>query len=296
MTAPARPCVEVKPAMSHNASAPRLALLAAVALSTGCEELQPFLPTVRFDTMEVNDIDFERIDADFVFAVNNPNPIDIGLSSFDYNLGFEGVQLVEGNDDDGFQLKAVGDSELRLPVGLVWKSVWDTFQATRGLDYVGFGLDGNFGFNTPIGEITLPYQESGAFPALRTPKFSFAKVRVGRVDWSNFTARVNVDVNVLNEHASTLFFNNFDYKLKLGGVRVASGLLPDIGEVAGAEQGTLSIPIDVDLVNTGTTVWSALTGGGNLAVGLDANTDVDTPFGILPLHVDEAGNVDVQGE
>ena len=273
-----------------------LALLATVSLSTGCEELRPFLPTVDFDTMEVKDIDFERVDADFVFAVNNPNPIDIGLSRFDYNLGFEGVQLLEGDDEDGFLLQAVGDSELRLPVGLVWKSVWDTFQATRGLDYVGFGLNGNFGFDTPIGEISLPYREAGNFPALRTPKFSFSSIRIGEVDWSDFTARVNVDIDVINEHASTLFFNNFDYKLKLGGVRVATGLLPDIGEVAGAERGTLSIPIDVDLINTGSTVWGALTGGGNLAVGLDANTEVDTPFGLLPLHVDETGNVDVQND
>jgi len=270
------------------------ALLAAVSVSGGCEELQPFLPTVSFKTMEVKEIDFEKVDSDFIFSVNNPNPVDIGLSSFDYNLGFEGVQLVEGDDADGFQLKAVGDSELRLPVGLVWKSVWDTFQATRGVDTVGFGLDGHFGFNTPIGEITLPYTENGQFPALRTPKFSFSAVAVGRVDQSTLTARINVDVGVLNEHASTLFFNNFDYKMKLGGVRVASGILPDIGEVAGAEQGTLTIPVDVDLVNTGTTVWNALTGGGNLAVGLDANTDVDTPFGVLPLHVDESGDVNVQ--
>jgi LEA14-like dessication related protein len=275
-------------------SLPFAGLMLIAPWLVACEELEPYLPEVRFDTMDVRDINFDRVDADFVFQVSNPNPIDIGLSSFDYRLGFEGVQLLEGGNDDGFQLEAVGDSELRLPVGLEWASVWNTLKATRGEDFVDFGLDGHFGFDTPIGEARLPYDEGGNFPALRTPKFSFRKVRVGSFDLANLSARIDVDIGVDNDHASTLFFDNFNYKLRLGGTEVATGQLATLGEVLGATEGEVSVPVNIDLLNTGSAVWSALQGGGRLNVGLDATTDVETPFGFLPLHIDETGDVDVE--
>lgn len=266
---------------------------ALIGLNTGCEEIEPFLPTVTFQRFDVQDIDFEDADVDFVFAVNNPNPVEVSLSSFSYAFGLEGVDLLDGDDADGLTLDAVGSSEMALPVHLTWQDAWDTVQAMRGEDYVDFGLRGNFGFDTPIGEALIPYDEGGDFPALRTPKFSFKKVRVQNIDVFNQTARIEVDLGVANDHASTLLFENFDYDLSLGGRKVATGRMNELGEVLGAEEGEFSIPATVDLLDAGDVVWDALNGRGDLRVGLAATTDVDTPFGILPLAVDESGDVEV---
>ena len=62
----------------------RMLPLLALAL-TGCEELAPllddFLPEVRFQTLTVDSINFEEAAVDFVFDVDNPNPVDIELAS-----------------------------------------------------------------------------------------------------------------------------------------------------------------------------------------------------------------------
>jgi LEA14-like dessication related protein len=271
-----------------------LLLVPFLALSVGCEELEPYMPQVRFDQLEVKDINFERADVDFVFQVENPNPVEISLASFNYALGFEQTPLFSGDDSDGFELEAIGDSELRLPVGFGWTDAWNTVQAVRGEDFVDFQLDGEFGFDTPVGLAELPYAEDGSFPAVRTPKFSFKKVRVTKLNAWDQTADVEIDLGVDNDHGSSLFFENFDYKLKFGDQQVATGLIPLLGEADGATESTQVIPVTVDLVNAGSTVWDALAGGGDLKVGLDATTDVDTPFGLLPLQLDESGNVQVQ--
>jgi LEA14-like dessication related protein len=269
-------------------------LLPMLAILGGCEELDPYLPKVRFKELQVQDIDFQKADVDFVFSVDNPDPVDISLSSFSYNLGLEDVNFLSGDDADGMTLAAVGSSDLALPVSLTWEDAWNTVQATKGEDYVDFGLDGDFGFETPIGEALIPYDAGGNFPAVRTPKFGFKKLRVTHFDPFSLSADVAVDLNVENEHASSLFFENFDYDLSLGDNHVGHGLIPDLGAVDGATTGVLTLPLTIDLFSAGDQVIQAISGNGNLNIGLDATTDVDTPFGLLPLSIDEKGNIDVQ--
>ena len=149
-----------------NITIPALAILTT---AQACATLEELVPDVRFQRMDVEDIDFNHVSADFVFAVDNPNPIEVGLSSFSYDFGLEDVSLLTGDDADGFRVEAVGESELRLPMSMTWQEAWDSVQAVRGEDTVGFGLAGHMGFDTPLGEARIPYDEGGTFPGLRTP-------------------------------------------------------------------------------------------------------------------------------
>lgn len=268
--------------------------VAALVLSTGCEELDPYLPSVRFDELRVNEIDFEKADVDFAFVIDNPNPVEIDLASFSYALSLQEIQLLEGDDNDGTTLEAVGESELALPVLLDWTDTWDVVQATKGDDYVDFGLEGDFGFDTPLGRALLPYAEDGSFPALRTPKFTFKTFRVKSFDSSDYTAKVEIDLGVTNEHASSLFFQDVDYTVKVDGEKIAEGLVPDLGSVDGATDGTVTLPLEVDLISSGSAAWDAIVNGEEADVGLLAEMDVDTPFGLVPLTVDESGQVQVE--
>lgn len=273
-----------------------VALSLFAVLATGCTELEPFLPTVSFERLDVQEISFERIDTNFVFAIDNPNPISIGLSSFSYDLALEDVDLLAGDNEDGFQLEADGSSDLALPVGLTWQGVFDTISATRGEDYVGFGLKGHFGFETgtSFGEARVPYDEAGDFPALRTPKFAFKRVRVSRVDLLTQEADIDIVLGVDNDQGSTLFFDNFDYGVEFNGTSVATGIVRELTDVEGGTEGTTTIPITVDLLSVGTSIVTAIVNKDRIHVGLDATVDVDTPFGVVPLDVVEAADMLLQ--
>jgi LEA14-like dessication related protein len=273
-----------------------LTLCIGLIALTGCSELEPFLPKVKFDKLSVRDITFQEANVDFVFSVENPNPVGVNLASFSYALGFEEVQLLSGDNADGFELQAMGSSALELPVDLVFADAWNTVQATRGVDDIGFGLDGNFGFDLPeIGLVKVPYDAGGSFPALRTPQISLNALRATKVDLFTQTASLELDLGIDNDHFSTLFFNSLDYDLKLGGTSVADGLIADLAEVDGANSETIVLPINVNLLNVGSTVVNALTGNGKIDVKLAATVDVLTPFTDLPipLSIDEAGNLTV---
>jgi len=271
---------------------PRHALLALLLLPA-CEELQQISPKVQFDTLAVEDIDFEHIDAEFVFQVDNPNPVEVGLARFSYDLELEQVSLLAGDEPEGLRLPALDSAEVRLPATLVWRDVYDTIDATRGEDQVDFGLDGEFGFDTRWGPLDLPYQTDGRFPALRTPTFRLGTLRVADLDVLGGKATVELDMAIDNDHGSTLNFADLDYALNLGGRKVADGLIADLGPVDGASERVVQLPLTIDLLQAGTSVVGILTNGGKLDAGLDATVNVDTPFGVLPLSVDETGRIDV---
>jgi hypothetical protein len=114
------------------------------------------------------------------------------------------------------------------------------------------------------------------------------------VDLLRGTATATLDLAIDNDHASNLLFQSGRYDLRLGGRDVASGTVPALGSVEGASTRTVSLPIVVDLVRAGASVVDILTNGGRVQAGFDATVDVDTPFGLLPLAIDERGDVTVE--
>ena len=94
--------------------------------------------------------------------------------------------------------------------------------------------------------------------------------------------------------------NNFDYQLKLGNSPVISGFVDGLNEmITGASSDSdkvLNIPIEISTVDIITSLWDVLTGSQGLNIDFVAATDVDTPFGVINLSMDERGQIDVEME
>jgi LEA14-like dessication related protein len=263
-----------------------------LALLVGCTggDFSSFVPTVQFKRFDLVGLDWEHIDVDFVFDVDNPNPVEVPISRFDYSLGFEGIDFLSGDDPNGLSLVADGSSEWALPVGLDFADLFDVVTATRGLDSIGFNLKGGFGFDTDLGPVDIEYDNDGAFPALRTPTFDLGQLQIESADADTVQFGLNVDVD--NDHGSTLDFTDLDFDMKFAGVNVGGGTMDEMAAVPGATTDTVTIPFGIDYADAIAALTAAVSGD-PLKVELDAGMNVDTPFGIVPLTVDESGNVEV---
>jgi LEA14-like dessication related protein len=261
-------------------------------LSTG--DLGRYTPSIRFQKLEVDNVTFNDADLQFVFQVSNPNPVEVKLSSFSYDLDLVASDFVNGSSADGMELAAGGDTELRLPVSLTFADAIRTAQAVKGQDAIPFTLSGDFGFNTPLGEVKVPYRESGDLPVLRPPKVRLAALRVAGLDLLQQQAQLELDVGLAHEQGTSMSFRDFDYHLALMEREVASGTVPDMGAAPVGEEHVVTVPIDIGLVNLGTSLVQALTQRDTLQVGLDAEMDVDTPLGVLPLQVDKSKRLQLQ--
>lgn len=286
----------VLPRRALLAGLPGLALVAA-----GCpkmpkgagKKLKKFLPAVRFDRVKVRSIDFDKADLDFVFQVDNPLPLKVGLASLTYALSLEGVDFLTGRDPDGVKLKPEASSPLPLPLTLRWKKALELLQATRGKDELGFGLNGKLGFNTPAGVAELPYNAGGNVPALRRPNFRFRGLRLRDLSIANDRAKLALDLGVANLGGATIGLHDFAYRFKLGDESVARGQQSELASVEGDSEQDVSLPINIQLSKLGASVVDALTSRGRIQTGLAADLSVSTPFGRIPLSIDENGRLDV---
>jgi LEA14-like dessication related protein len=300
--------------------------------------LDGILPSVVFSHLEVKTIDFEHVESDFVFTVENPNPIGFSVDNFDYNLAFEQIDWANGDNPDGLQILPDDESLVALPVDIVWTELFDMVQALRGNDNIDFNLDGNFGvrldsetilFQQQDAEVgaagidsieedaagyvfDFPYDVLGDFPALRKPKLTFRKLVVE--DWSLSEINLDLRMHVDNEHSSNLTFQRFAYNLQLGNTDIITGVAEELNDViaGSSEEGTtegdsdqssftsnqgnktLNLPIKIDLTQAGQSILTLLQGNNNLNLSLNGEVDVDTPFGVATLSVDETGQIDVE--
>jgi len=257
------------------------------------KKLAKFLPAVRFDTVKVRSIDFDKADLDFIFQVDNPLPLKVGLASLTYALSLEGVDFLSGRDPDGVKLRPEASSPLPLPLTLRWKKAAELLSATRGKDELGFGLHGDLGFNTPAGVATLPYKAGGRVPALRRPRFKFDGLRLKDLQLTKDRARLALDLGVSNLGGATIGLHDFRYRFKLGDQKVAQGNTGELASIEGDSEKKVSLPIDVTLSSLGASVLEAIQSRGKVKTGLAADLTVSTPFGRIPLSIDENGKLDV---
>lgn len=279
----------------------RALLLGSVVLLGGCHKidlgnlnLKQYLPKVAFDKMKVERVDFQGMDTSFRFNVDNPYPVDLRLASFAYDLALEDNPFLNSTSADGIDLTAGTVSPMKLPARVEFQDVFRLVTDLQGKDDVGFQIKGKFGVNTPAGAVDVPFDESGRMPTLKAPKIEPKAVRVGRVNLLRQQATLEIDLGITNKAKSNAYgMKQFGYGLDLGGARVASGNLADLSVAAGATE-TVTLPIQVNLLELGSTVVSAITQKRPLDVRLDAGLSVETPLGNIPLQVDETTNLRLQ--
>jgi LEA14-like dessication related protein len=273
-------------------------LLSCVALA-GCPkgslpDLSGLKPKVKFERVRLDGIDFTKADTTFVFTVTNPNPVGIRVASFDYDLDVAGAGFLEGTNNDGLAIAASDDSKFRLPVTVVFADLLRLAQNLGDVDEVPFRIAGSFGIDTPLGVVRIPYEENGNLPVVRPPRIRVAGLRVTDFKPLQNRASLSLDLGVTHKGGAAVPLTGFNYSLSLGGSRVADGSRPQLATVAAGAEQTVSLPIDVNLTGLGTSIVSAIANKGPVDVGLAGGLTVGTPFGELPLRIDENGRIDLR--
>ncbi len=264
--------------------------LAALLLLTGCAklpklgDLQDYLPKVTFKKLDVKDVDFKGATSTFVLNVDNPHPIGLDIPAVNWDLDLGGTDFLNGVKDTPISLAAQDVKPVRVPVDVKWKSIFDVVQATKGKDAVPYAFGGDIKVETPVGPLKVPFKHEGDLPVIHTPKVSLKGLRVAKLDVLKNTATLELDIGLDSDQGSAIGVDAFDYDIKLSGTKVADGKAA-ISAIDGSTTATL--PMNLKLLELGTTIVNAITKKTSLDVGLDADASFDTPLGVVPLKINE---------
>ena len=272
----------------------------SVLVLAGCPKgslptsMSQYQPTMEFKRVKVESVDFTGAETNFVFRLDNPNPIGLSVASFSYDLDLAGSSFLNGEADGGLTLEPNGHSQFKLPVSLVFADIIEMAGNLGDADDVPFTISGDFGFQTPLGILKIPYNESGTVPVLRAPKIRVAAARVEEFKPLQNRATLAIDLGITHQSERSISLGDFDYKLQFQGVDIADGVLAQVASFDGAGEQTLTLPVNLNLVGMGASIISAISQREQVSLHLTGGLSVDTPLGAIPLNIDETANVNLQ--
>lgn len=96
-------------------------LLVIAFLLTGCVQLDS--PKVDYKDYGINRVTTEGVEVNFYFDVTNPNPIDIEVANYSYNVYINNRKILE-QTGSGFSLSSNKTKRITLPVFIRYEGVF----------------------------------------------------------------------------------------------------------------------------------------------------------------------------
>jgi len=269
----------------------RTALIGAavsVLFASGCESLRDAVdvmrkPEVRIAATELQALSFSGLTLLFDVEVENPNPIGIQLSGFDYELQIEGNPFLSGEVRDKVAITARDRSIIPLPVELGFEEVVQAIgELAPGEDKeeAAYQLTSGFSFDLLVlGRVRVPVQTEGTFPILRVPRLEILKLSLEEISLSG--ASLALDLELSNRNSFKIFVESLEYRFQVDGRDWASGMRRERVRIPEKGSAGLRIPIELDFQALGRGLYQMILGGERFRYTFKADVDVGTSLRTL---------------
>lgn len=138
-------------------------LLLLIPLLTGCIQLEA--PKANYRDVRVSNVTLQDVRLDFMFDIENKNPIAVEITNYTYQVEINGRELVN-NTGGGISIEAQGSKMITLPVQLRWDRVFDSVVSVAanlmaGRMYLDYKITGSLTAGTMGLTTTAPLNASG---------------------------------------------------------------------------------------------------------------------------------------
>jgi LEA14-like dessication related protein len=257
------------------------------------EALEQQRPTVSVTDQRLTRLDFERANLAFGIQVDNPNPVALSLAGLDYDLKLDGHSFASGQQTKQMQLAAAGASRFELPLSLAFKEIYQGLANLKDKDEVPYELTTGLMIDVPLlGKLRYPVTVQGVLPLPRLPEISVKSLTMERLSFSGATLNLNLEVN--NPNAFGLALNNLNYDFVVNGKRWLNGSRPNLGTVIQNQKNLITLPISLNFMEMGSSLYGLLKGGTDLDYSLSGKLDAHSNqklIGNFAMPFDSSGRI-----
>ena len=255
-----------------------ITLLFAVTLFAfpGCAGFEGLIqePEARIASVDFIRIDFESVSLVVNVEIDNPNPLGLSLSAYDYGLEAWDSTVIEGRRDDSVTLKAGGVSRLPIPVILDFTDLLSVGGSVLSADSVPLGIRLGLEVDIPyMAAVRLDLSGSVELPIPRPPLVIPRSIRVDHVGFGG--AEITLLSDIENPNAFPLEIRSLEGRLSVAGSSWGEVSMKEAVRLTSESRSSIAIAIGVDFGEVGRSAWTLLTGAGRADVKLDGAMDVD---------------------
>lgn len=254
-----------------------LSILVLILFLAGCTTLRDLAniqkPSLEYSNMSVQSINFSEAVLLFEFDVNNPNPVGITASEYNYDFLVNSNSFLSGTQDKNVNIGAGRESVLQVPVALKFSELLNTFSSLLRSDAFDYDLNTEFVFDVPgIGAQRLPVNTSGSLPVPKIPRFEFAGYSIDRISASG--ADMELKIGVTNPNRFPISLLNAEYVLEVNGREWLNTSLRDAVRISADDRSEIVIPVQLNASQMGSVLFDMMRGSTEFDYSLEGNANV----------------------
>ena len=133
-----------------------------LVLFTGCRMFVK-APAVTVKDLQVVSLNGGGAGMELRLAVKNPNPFDLRLLGYIYQLNVLTLPLAKGETREEITFPAGGETELNIPIRVSFGDLLQIVQRRPDFDNVPYQLTAGLDLGTPLGRMTIPVNRTGTY-------------------------------------------------------------------------------------------------------------------------------------
>lgn len=261
-------------------------LVVGFVLLSGCETLRGLLlsierPTARVESASVTRLTFADAEITTRIVVENPNAVSVTLTGFSYALDVEGVEFLSGDQREGLQIEAFGESEIDLPLRIGFRDLRDTLDAVRGEDDAAYAVEVDVRFDLPaLGAVTIPVRREGTFPIVRPPSVRVVALRLDSIGITG--AELSLTMGVENPNAFAFSLESLDYAFAVDDRLWVDGATDRPRTVPANGSEDVTADFRISFAAFGRTVRDLLLGDEEIAYSFVSHARIDPEIDLIP--------------
>lgn len=246
-------------------------ILAAVSyylfIIKGREEefAENFIPKIEKMNMSLLNLTSEKADMKVNMVINNPAPVGIHIDSLYYTVSIDGTEVIKTTYPDPVDIESGSQSEIDLPISLKFdnlKEIQDR-KESEGSDSGNYHLAATIFLNNkliPKKKFDLEFDK--VLPMIWFPEINIEGVDVNKLKLSGGT--LDTQIKITNKNVFDLSFKNLSYQIKVEDNEWMKGEKSDPVIIPAKDSVTASIPVELDLGQTGESLIDLLLKGDDL--------------------------------
>jgi LEA14-like dessication related protein len=121
----------------------------------------PAIPDVSLVSLQIDSLDFDRVETTLKVRVRNTNQFDLDLARLGLNLALGGQQVASTSVDSPGKLAPGQATTVAIPASFSPRAFGvGLFNLLRGTE-TGYGMTGFLELGTRFGPVTLPFDRQG---------------------------------------------------------------------------------------------------------------------------------------
>jgi len=231
-----------------------------------------FTPKLKVASMNITDINSQRISILSRTVINNPLPVEVKTSRLDYEIFIDSLKVIKSSYDKPIVIKSSGDTEVELPMDILRKDMTAILKRFEDVkeDSADYTMKATLQVDVPIaGERNFDVNITKRLPAIRLPKLSAGKVDIDKLGLK----QTSLDMSVLieNPNAFPIKMQDGHYSVTIDNKTPIKGNLEKIVNIPARGTERVSMQLDLKTGQVADAAWKFLFDKKNTTFKVDFN-------------------------